>query len=346
MDGGHRDVLRTAGVRNVNGRRTLWFRTAAAVGAVALGLACAESLPRVHLGDRFAPGVAPPRAEAVVGRYDADLGWTLKPDLATHVVAAGFDYQVTTNSLGFRGPEPAIPKPSGTYRVLVLGDPFGWGWGVGDGEGFAELLRESGDGDVVNLSVPGYSTDQELWTLERHGERLAPDLVLLQFTANDLDGNETSNSHFMLKPYFQEDGRGARNLVGRPVPTFTGPVGTWEPAWHQRWLQRFALGKMLAGTIPPVSASSEIALAAMASAADRSAAMSQEGATHFALGRLARLCKDLDVPLLAFAAPPAATPEQFDGLSRISWENGAAGYLFPVSQWLLEEGRTLGFETF
>jgi len=30
--------------------------------------------------------------------------------------------EIRTNSLGFRGPEITIPKPRGTYRIVILGD--------------------------------------------------------------------------------------------------------------------------------------------------------------------------------------------------------------------------------
>src|SRR3989344_7154089 len=37
---------------------------------------------------------------------------------------------IYTNSLGFRSPEITMPKPSGTLRILFIGDSLTAGWGV------------------------------------------------------------------------------------------------------------------------------------------------------------------------------------------------------------------------
>ncbi|MGE3171580.1 MAG: GDSL-type esterase/lipase family protein [Planctomycetota bacterium] len=99
-----------------------------------------------------------------------------------------------TNALGFRGPEVAVPKPAGTFRVLVLGDSVAFGHGVRDEDGFARqlevLLREAcpaHDVDVVNTAVPGHNTAMEVATLIDKGLALQPDLVVYLFVGNDLD---------------------------------------------------------------------------------------------------------------------------------------------------------------
>jgi len=103
------------------------------------------------------------------------------------------DGSTTINSLGFRGPEFAVPKPPGRFRVAFIGDSLTLGWGVADNETFAArlevLLRErfpNRDLDVVNLGVGGYDTRQEVTLLARNVSRLAPDLVLVGFYSNDV----------------------------------------------------------------------------------------------------------------------------------------------------------------
>src|SRR5512139_2958291 len=59
--------------------------------------------------------------------YDADYGNRLRPSFSTVRIAPEFTMRLTTNSLGFRGPEPDAP-PRGV--VLFLGDSFTMGYGV------------------------------------------------------------------------------------------------------------------------------------------------------------------------------------------------------------------------
>ena len=77
-------------------------------------------------------------------------------------------------------------------RVLALGDSVTFGSKVDDGEPFPsvlETLLNRGGGapryQVVNAGVPGYSAFQQLRDLRRDLV-LAPDVVLVQFTLNDV----------------------------------------------------------------------------------------------------------------------------------------------------------------
>ena len=63
--------------------------------------------------------------------YDPVYGKRLKKNFTATRTTPEFTMQFTTNSLGFRGPEPEVFP----YRpILFLGDSFTAGYGVNDGE--------------------------------------------------------------------------------------------------------------------------------------------------------------------------------------------------------------------
>jgi lysophospholipase L1-like esterase len=104
----------------------------------------------------------------------------------------GHDMRI--NSLGMRGEEITRGKPTGTYRVLVLGDSQAFGWGVAQGEAFPAVVEDllgarlSGPRvEVLNAGVPGYNTVQEVRVFELRFDALEPDLVLINFVDNDMD---------------------------------------------------------------------------------------------------------------------------------------------------------------
>jgi lysophospholipase L1-like esterase len=100
--------------------------------------------------------------------------------------------RVTTNRAGFRGRDHAVPKPSGTFRIVGIGDSLMFGWGVDDGEDFLAVLEErlarerpESHVEVLNTAVPGYNTVMEVATLEEKGLPYGPDLVVVGFCPND-----------------------------------------------------------------------------------------------------------------------------------------------------------------
>ncbi len=114
--------------------------------------------------------------------------YELKPGLRVSYQGA----VTTTNGQGFRGPEVLSSKRPGTYRIVGIGDSFMFGQGVNDEQPYlavlAELLaraRPERSWEVVNTAVPGYNTAMEVETLEAKGLAYAPDLVVIDFVAND-----------------------------------------------------------------------------------------------------------------------------------------------------------------
>ena len=120
---------------------------------------------------------------------------------------------VTTNGLGYRTPEVAIPKPPGTYRIVVIGSSNTMGHGVDDDESYPRLLEdwlngpEAGVGrpvEVVNTAISGDSPSQQLLRMHDDLPRLQPDWVL----------NDASVLDFSLEAIHLQWALGA----GVPIP--------------------------------------------------------------------------------------------------------------------------------
>jgi len=127
---------------------------------------------------------------AAIGGVDAPLGMRLSPNVERTVHWGELTYTVRTNSLGFRGREPA-PRAAAEHRILFLGDSMVFGHGLGEEDTLphrVELrLRTSVPGGVVyNGAISGMNTVQELAAVLQLLPILAPDRVILgYFIGND-----------------------------------------------------------------------------------------------------------------------------------------------------------------
>jgi lysophospholipase L1-like esterase len=151
--------------------------------------------------------------------YDAEYGKRLRPGFSTVRIAPEFTMTLTTNSLGFRGPEPETP-PRGV--VLFLGDSFTMGYGVDDGQEFPALVRErlraapGGAIPVVNAGTGDTGNGRWVKFLRGPAAGFEPRAVVLQVHANDFVDN-LNEALFALEP----DGS-LRELPPRP------------PGWSRR----------------------------------------------------------------------------------------------------------------
>jgi lysophospholipase L1-like esterase len=100
------------------------------------------------------------------------------------------------NDDGFRDYEYAVQKPTGTYRIIVLGDSTTAGNGVLNLDAvytkrLEKLLNTPANPsvhyEVLNMGVGGYHTLQEVETLRVKGLKYNPDMVLVTFCVNDFD---------------------------------------------------------------------------------------------------------------------------------------------------------------
>lgn len=188
------------------------------VGALVLALVVIELVLRA-----VAPLENVPQRE-----FDPRLGWRGRPNLHCILNEGHFTISISQNSRGFRDREHAIEKPSGTARILCLGDSFTWGWGVDQADIYTAVLQRRYDEaaapvEVVNAGVGGYSTDQLLLYLEPEGLSYTPEWVVYQAAWNDVrDNPRTVVEAIYHKPRFVLEGDGGLVLRDCPVP----PLGT------------------------------------------------------------------------------------------------------------------------
>lgn len=115
-----------------------------------------------------------------------DLGtgdWLASDPERGYVLRAGAN---GINDLHVRHAAIVAPKPAGVFRLLLLGDSVSW-----PDTGFASLLQHRCDDggspavELINASVPGYTTWQEGRHLDAIGAPIDPDAVVLQYCCND-----------------------------------------------------------------------------------------------------------------------------------------------------------------
>lgn len=92
---------------------------------------------------------------------------------------------------GFRDFEYTKAKRPDVYRIAVVGDSTSFGWKIQSEASFPKqiekMLRGSGiNAEVINFSVPGYNTTQELEILREKALMYSPDLVILSGCKNDI----------------------------------------------------------------------------------------------------------------------------------------------------------------
>ncbi len=163
------------------------FAVSLAIALAVLGLAEAglrvfgfehEATPVVF---RF--GYPNPREMTGLFRTDPRLFWRFRPGTVFDAEAP-----VPINGRGYRGPEPADPRPPGLLRIAVLGDSVAFGSAAAWPEILAARLRDSLPDpavEVLNFGVPGYTVVQGLRQFEDEVASLEPDLVLVAYGWND-----------------------------------------------------------------------------------------------------------------------------------------------------------------
>ena len=172
----------------------------------------------------------------IAARLTPDLEVGIRSWTVHHAMRPGWHNPASpTNSFGLRSPEVAVPKPAGTFRILLLGDSFTLGFQAANEVVFArrleQRLRAGGFSsvEVVNAGVLSYCPLLEYLQYRQHLHVLEPDLVILNFDMSDV----------------QDHLEYSRDLVSSPdgVPLYvTEPSLKSPPSWMLlsfQWVAKF-----------------------------------------------------------------------------------------------------------
>jgi SGNH hydrolase-like domain, acetyltransferase AlgX len=150
-------------------------------------------------------------------QYDPDLGFRVRP---YYPIAQG----TITNKFGFNDDDYPLQKTPGIYRILVVGDSFGW---AGGREGnYTTVLERQLDNhygyhriDIINAGYPMTQTAEQLVMLKKYGLQYDPDLVILGFfVGNDfIDGNPNRKRIVVNDLYMDIDKRREHIILGYPI---------------------------------------------------------------------------------------------------------------------------------
>ncbi|MFN8178323.1 MAG: SGNH/GDSL hydrolase family protein [bacterium] len=173
-------------------------------------------LPLAEIAVRiFAPQTLPSqeqiRTYVLKGMYvpDAKAGFRPAPNFAGKIERDGVVTEFSLNSLGLRGAELG---PKTRPRIAAFGDSFTWGWGCPQGKEWIHVLGQELERlggpkvQTVNCGVNAYGTGSEAGLLEEIGAKVAPDVVLLGFFANDYTDNLLADLLGAPAPYGVRDG--------------------------------------------------------------------------------------------------------------------------------------------
>lgn len=118
--------------------------------------------------------------------------WTIMQPGNTEVYdTQEFTVTARMSSQGLRNPEVVSTKPSGTYRVLALGDSFTFGWGVREEETWVRIVEQKLNEkpgrriEIVNAGAPGLGLDGIVWACQAYMDRFDVDAVILGMYGTD-----------------------------------------------------------------------------------------------------------------------------------------------------------------
>ncbi|MCY3782053.1 MAG: SGNH/GDSL hydrolase family protein [Chloroflexi bacterium] len=105
------------------------------------------------------------------------------------------------NALGYRGPEIAIPKPQGTFRIVAMGGSTTYSTGTTEEESYPaflqSILRDDygySNVEVINAGVSGYTSWEVLSSFVFRVLELEPDMLIFYGALNDLTVREWLSS--------------------------------------------------------------------------------------------------------------------------------------------------------
>lgn len=145
---------------------------------------------------------------------DPLLMWKLRPNFKGRArdlfTAAQGDeapeWSFSINKYGFRGSDFEIDREPGVYRIVALGDSSTFGFGVDPGDAYPERLNAELERrcpscrfEVINLGVPGYSSEQGVALAQEWIAKLKPQAITISYGTNDWWKREHSDADEMAR---------------------------------------------------------------------------------------------------------------------------------------------------
>jgi len=146
------------------------------------------------------------------------------------------------NSRGFRGPEFAVPKPLGVFRIAILGGSTTYCEFIGDDNAtFPARTQQTLHHDygrteveVINAGVPGFNSWESSIDFQMRVLDADPDLTVVFFGVNDV------HARLVDPESYKADGTGRRRIWSEPwevrvmrasmLLRFVGvQIGVWKP---------------------------------------------------------------------------------------------------------------------
>ena len=165
---------------------------------------CGEVTARI-VGAPTCSAIIPDAGDWDTMQGDAELLWALEPNRRFQT---GNDV-TEINAVGLREKLlPNTPKKQNEKRILVTGDSSIYGWGVQDHQTYAVNLETELNRifrfpiEVINLGVPGYSTEQTLKLLDKVGWSYEPDLIIVSniFSDCNIDAFQDDRAMALANP--------------------------------------------------------------------------------------------------------------------------------------------------
>ncbi len=117
-----------------------------------------------------------------------------------------YKVQISQNAQGFR---MFGNLNSGRPRILVIGDSFTHAVQVSDNKTYYAIVKSALGAEVFAYGVGGYGTLQEYMILDRYIDIIKPQLLIWQYTVNDIINNSPDleaksliNNNNMVRPYW------------------------------------------------------------------------------------------------------------------------------------------------
>lgn len=154
------------------------------------------------------------------------LGLKPNADCTLHSTVRAFrDIPVSTNSMGFRGPD-IEPKKPGVTRLLFVGDSYTFGWGVPEELTYPQLVKKKLEErfpqktfEVVNAGIPSTGMGWAYLLLKNELETISPDIVVVGFYPFSDVGYDT-----VVNRWTETDANGLPTRI-ESTAAYVGPGG-------------------------------------------------------------------------------------------------------------------------